>query len=108
MAKRDHRIIRNGQPVDYTCQNHRFMTKDAGKAHAPNAQTGGSVTGSPLIDAGGYSLWLEHVEEKGSPNAEWYWLMWYDAVGVPTLPASSVFTRDQLADMVKKLVEFMP
>lgn len=109
----DHRVVLNGRALPYSCGNYRFQTKvagpSAGKPHGI-AGTLGSVTGGALIGATGYSLWLEHVEEKGNPAAEWYWLMWYDdASGMPTIPGSSVFTKDQLADMVRKLVEeFMP
>ena len=97
-----------GRRVPYSCENKRFRTNvNIGRRHGA-ALTRGSVTGDALIGSGGYTLWLEHVEEIGDPQAEWYWLMWYDPSGVPTVPLSSVFTRAQLADMVRELMQFVP
>ena len=45
MAK-DHRLIQNGQPVDFTCENQRFMTNTAT----------GSVPGSATARAASFRI----------------------------------------------------
>jgi hypothetical protein len=73
--------------------------------------TRGSVTGEPLIQtADGFTLWLEHVEstDVGQGGDQLYWLMWYAQNGIPTIPLSGVFDRDQLTEMVQQLMRFIP
>ena len=55
----------------------------------------------------GYSLWLEHVEEISTKD-EVYWLMWYDGNGMPTIPMSGIFDKDELSEMTKQLASFVP
>jgi hypothetical protein len=65
------------------------------------------VIKTAVIDHGDYSLWLEHVAEKGG-GRELYWLMWYNGQGVPLIPASGVFGKSDLATMHARLTEFVP
>ncbi len=53
----------NGQP--YTCRNSRFQTDISHKGSRPHGHgnAAGSVFDAPLVDNGGYSLWLEYVED---------------------------------------------
>jgi hypothetical protein len=93
----------NGMP--YTCENSRFMTNiNKGHSHGPHA-AGGSVFPTPLISHG-YSLWLEHVLDKND-SSEYFWLMWYDAKGTPTIPASGVFGKNELRDITRRLADFI-
>jgi len=103
----DHRIIQNGQPISFTCENRRFMTNIArGSAHGA-APARGSVFPNSLINHGGYTLWLEHVVEKeGVPDL--FWLMWYDPAGIPTIPLSGIFDRNDLREMLGQLANFVP
>ena len=105
---RDFRVERDGQRWPFSCENWRFRTTLAkGFAHGVSG-TRGSVLPAPLV-AGDYSLWLEHVESKQEDGQrDWYWLMWYDPEGNPTIPLSGVLTRDQLCDMVRHLLQFAP
>jgi hypothetical protein len=94
--------------MPYTCENWAFKTNvSKGHAHGTFSQALGSVFDRPLISADGYSLWLEHVVEKANQQ-EVYWLMWYDRDGVPTIPLSGVFTKDNLQEMVSLLAGFVP
>jgi hypothetical protein len=71
----------------------------------------GSVTGEPLIHTSdGYTLWLEHVDstDVNGGGDQLYWVMWYEPNGVPTIPLSGVFDRDQLTEMVRQLMQFIP
>jgi hypothetical protein len=107
---RDCRMIDvSGLPIPFSCENRRFHTNlSKGVSHGHSAPTRGSVLGAALISHGGFSLWLEHVSEKGSA-IELYWLMWYDdADGKPTIPLSGVFSKDELKTMMERLVEFTP
>jgi hypothetical protein len=45
------------------------------------------------------SLWLEHVSDRKEAGANYYWFMWYDPNGWPTIPASSIFARENMANM---------
>lgn len=94
----------SGQP--YTCRNSRFQTDlSKGKSHG-TGNASGSVFDGPLIDNGGYSLWLEYVEDyKYGENL--FWLMWYDSNGAPTIPLSGVFDIDQLRTMNSQLASFI-
>lgn len=114
----DHRIEvkdkgHNGQRLAFTCENRRYRTNiKKGEPHSPQSQTQGSVFPSALVNHDGWSLWLEHVEEKhveeiGTP-AEVYWLMWYDPDGRPTIPLSGVFDRTELSAFVGRLAQFVP
>jgi hypothetical protein len=92
----------------YTCRNSRFQTDIVaihGKPHGPG-NAAGSVFDAPLVDNGGYSLWLEYVEDH-KYGGNMFWLMWYDAKGVPTIPASGVFDLDQLRSMNSQLAAFI-
>lgn len=112
MAK-DWRVIgANGQRLDDSCENGRFLTNihiRKGKRHG-ECSTKGSVFNNALILSDGFSLWLEHViDKKNSTAPECYWLMWYDSNGQPTFPGSSVFGKEQLSEMVQRVVkEFVP
>lgn len=108
MAK-DRRIVGlDGGRIPFSCENRKFMTNiTKGEPHSPCSSTLGNVLDTPLIDYGGYSLWLEHVTEKES-GGEIYWLMWYDQEGRPTIPLSGVFGRDDLETMVGRLARFVP
>lgn len=79
----------------YTCRNGRFQTDlSKGKPHgAGNAV--GSVFDAPLINNGGYSLWLEYVVDHKYGD-ECFWLMWYGGNGTPTIPLSGVFDLDPI------------
>ncbi len=105
----DHRIqaVPN-QRVPFSCENRRYRTNiSKGEPHSPLSQTRGSVFPAPLVEHGGYSLWLEHVQDLET-GAELYWLMWYSADGIPTIPLSGVFDRTELSGMLGRLVGFVP
>lgn len=108
---RDHRIqTPAGDRLNFSCQNAKFQTGiGRGHPHRPSA-TLGSVIEGPLIGRpGNYSLWLEHVASTDDPGAtDIYWLMWYDPRGLPTIPLSGVFNREQLGEMVRQLINFIP
>ncbi|MGH8066348.1 MAG: hypothetical protein ACRERE_14150 [Candidatus Entotheonellia bacterium] len=99
----------NGNAIPFSCQNRGFLTKiHKGFPHQPHIQTLGSVLDEALIDDGNYSLWLEHVVTRNS-HEEVYWLMWYrNSEGVPTIPLSGIFGRDDLEKMVGRLTRFVP
>lgn len=104
MAK-DRRILRNGQRMDYTCENKGYETDTyAGYSHSTFSTNGGSFFSQPLISSGVYSIWLEHVIEKSSQK-KCYWIMWYDASGQPAIPISAVFYEDELQTMRALLAE---
>ena len=109
MTKDARMIDANGARIPFSCENWRFHTNlNKGIAHGTAAPTLGSVLPTALISHGGFSLWLEHVSEKGG-SLDLYWLMWYDDKdGKPTIPASSVFSKDELKTMVGQLMEFTP
>ncbi len=105
-----HRIVVNGEPQDFSCFNRRFQTDiSRGFAHGWS-QTRGSVVEGPLAgQQGEYSLWLEHVANRDDPaETDIYWLMWYDPEGNPTIPLSGILHREELADMVRGLMAFVP
>lgn len=109
MAK-DHRIVNaNGQRLPFTCENSGYRTNlEKGVPHGSMSQNRGSVFPAPLVDHGGWSLWLEHVEDTRDAT-EVYWLMWYDhRDGRPTIPLSGVFSRAELANMISQLAAFLP
>lgn len=104
----DARINAPANPIPYSCQNRRFQTDiRRGYPHAPSGTLGSAVP-EPLVRSEGYTLWLEHVNERADENADWYWLMWYDPEGLPTIPLSGVFDRQQLAGMVEQLLSLVP
>lgn len=106
MAK-EHRIIMQGRPLDYTCQNERFKTDTkSGHSHRRNQRHKGSALGLPLLDntEDGYSLWLEHVTDRKNPKKPGYWFMWYEK-GIPTIPLSGIFYRDDIQKIAHKLNE---
>jgi|SRR5579872_2594015 len=105
----DHRIERDRHRIDYTCENNRFVTDDAqGNPHGKHSPTLGSVFNEPLIEAEGYSLWLEHIRDKRT-RQPCYWLMWYDdATRRPTVPMSSKLDRNDIANMARLLASFIP
>ena len=97
-----------GNPIAFSCENSRFRTNLAkGETHGGQRRVRGSVFPGALIERGGFSLWLEHVEEIET-SEEYYWLMWYDAQGRPTIPMSGVFDRSDLAGMLGQLGRFVP
>jgi len=108
MAAKD-RIQRRGRFLDFTCENVRYKTNTRrGKPHGTNP-TPGSVFTEPLAgtQAKGYSLWLEHVIEKRSRDGGLYWLMWYEN-GIPTIPMSGVFRKEDIANMARLLTSLIP
>ena len=109
MAK-DHRIESEGSRIDFTCENWWFRTDtDRGFPHVPSATRGSVLENALVYTIGGYTLWLEHVRNRAEPDAsDLYWLMWYDPDGVPTIPLSSIFNREQLVEMVGQLMRFVP
>ena len=98
-----------GKKVSFTCENYRFSTNiHKGHRHGTSSKVKGSVFEEPLVHTdGGYSLWVEHVIEKDSED-EMYWLMWYDADGIPTIPLSSVFSKANLEKMMGNIARFAP
>jgi hypothetical protein len=98
MAK-DNRIQdAKGRRLNYTCENRRFLT-NVHKGSRPKPRTScGSAFRRSLYVHGDYSLWLEHVTDKTNPDDPRYWLMWYRK-GIPTVPLSSVFSRDDMRKM---------
>lgn len=99
----DHRITEpDGSKIDYTCENRRFKTnRNKGYSHGSKGEAKGSVLQGPLHDGGSYSLWIEHVIEKGS-DSQVFWLMWYNE-GVPTIPASGVLDAEDLDKIISNL-----
>lgn len=92
--------------IPFTCANARFRTDvTKGFPHGLN-QARGSVFDSPLMDAAGYSLWLEYIVDRDG-GWEPFWLMWYDADGNPTIPMSGAFDQTQMREMVAKLASFI-
>src|SRR5438270_3352648 len=102
----DHRILHNRQRLDYTCTNRRFRTDiNKGERHGQHSRNRGSVFDRPLADHDGYSLWMEHViDESGH---EYYWLMWYDPAGKPTIPLSGILSREDIANIQRLFVNFI-
>jgi len=105
---RDLRILRDGERLNYTCENRRFRTDiEHGERHGDAPARGSVFRQSLVADAAGSSLWLEHVEDK-TTGERYYWLMWYDTSGMPTIPLSSVLTREDVATMSAGLARFIP
>jgi len=77
-----------------------------GKNHGTTA-TRGTVFDRALADDGEHSLWLEHVIEIQTGD-EYYWLMWYDSNGFPTMPMSGILSRDDIANMQSLFASFIP
>jgi hypothetical protein len=102
---RDSRIGAPDNPVAFSCDNYQFQTNVmVGYPHSPS-ETRGSVVSQPLIrNDDGYTLWLEHVTAKNDRDAHWFWLMWYDGQGLPTMPMSAVFDLHQLGGMIEQLI----
>ncbi len=107
---KDHRITIGGVPWSYSCENRGFRTdRAAGQPHGRHSNTLGSVTGQPLVQTPeGATLWLEHGEEVKNPSQKSYWLMWYDPTGIPTIPLSGVFDRNELGRLAQQLMQFVP
>ena len=104
----DHRMLANGERLDHTCENAKFLTNiRLGEPHVEGQQHRGSVFREPLYADGEWSLWLEHVTRKENPSEPYYWLMWYRN-GVPTIPLSGVLQRDDIANMSRLLASFVP
>ncbi len=93
--------------MTYMCENSRFRTNiTKGEPHGRFSSTRGSVFPEPLANYGDHTLWLEHVEEPRT-QVEWYWLMWYDKSGRPTIKVSGVLAKRDLSDIAKKLEDFV-
>lgn len=109
MAK-DHRVVAGGARHSFSCENRAYKTDiGAGQIHGANSNTRGSVTGQPLVQTSdGATLWLEHVEEVRNPSQKCYWLMWYKPDGIPTIPLSGVFDRNELGQLAQQLMQFVP
>ena len=98
---KDHRI--EGKP--FTCQNAHFETDTSKGERHHRAEAKGSVFTTPLVSSG-YTLWLEYVrDKKGGPDV--FWLMWYDAEGVPTIPMSGIMSLEQVRSMTARLSDFI-
>jgi hypothetical protein len=94
--------------IAYTCRNRRYQTNIGRNGSHPHGagQAMGSVFPHWLVNHNGYSLWLEHVFEP-TTGAEWFWLMWYDPNGDPTIPLSGVFDAADIQEMVGRLASFI-
>lgn len=104
----EHRIIRHGTPLDYTCHNAKFETNIAkGEPHGP-CPTCGSVFKKGLAAYQGGSLWLEHVREHENPDEPLYWLMHYDGSGYPVIPLSGVMSNDDLQELARLMASLVP
>jgi hypothetical protein len=95
----------------FSCENPhgRFHTDvTRGFPHRPASDTFGSALPRPLYRDDERSLWLEHVIDTHT-NGGWepFWLMWYDHDGNPETPASAVFDRDNLRELVRQLADFI-
>ena len=103
----DKRIVEGGQSVSYTCANYRFRTNtESGFAHGSNVARGSVFPEALACNADGSSLWLEHVVDDS--EGSFYWLMWYDAQGKPTIPLSGILTRDHISNMAVMLTKVIP
>ncbi len=96
------------QPINFTCENARFMTdRSQGHPHGPHTASGSvypaAILGPP---ANQWSLWLEHIVEKQS-RIQLFWLMWYDPTGKPMIPMSGVFSRADFEQMVGRLARLV-
>lgn len=101
----DHRILTPDGPLPFTCENEGYKTNvEKGEHHGQSCYPRGSVFLTPLINYNGYTLWLEHVIEKATQYHA-YWLMWYKPDGVPSIPASSIFGKDELRQMISRLAD---
>jgi hypothetical protein len=105
----DHRIVVPGQgPQPFTCRNFGYKTNTGkGESHGVPSNAHGSVFPNALATSPGWTLWLEHVLEEAT-GAEMYWLMWYDSKGFPPIPASAVFGKDELRQMLSRLPDLIP
>ena len=104
MAK-DHRIVVDGVPQPFTCENKPYRTNiGKGEKHG-NAQAKGSVFPRPIADDGNNSIWLEHVTQK-SDGAECYWLMWYNTKSIPNIPMSSIMWKEDVEEMARLFASF--
>ena len=109
----DHRVVdERGSRIAFSCANRRFETDlGCGQRHR-SSPTLGSVTGEPLVSDPEYSLWLEHVrdrhDEARGREEGLYWLIWYNDEQKPVIPLSAVFNRQQLANMARQLMQFLP
>ncbi|MGY6770193.1 hypothetical protein [Komagataeibacter sp. NFXK3] len=86
----------------FTCANARYRTDTRhGHPHG-RGQARGSVLPTPLATHAdtGDTLWLEYVR---APEGERFWLMWYDAHGLPRLTNSAVMDHANLAIMLRAL-----
>ncbi|AQU86357.1 hypothetical protein B0W47_01580 [Komagataeibacter nataicola] len=86
----------------FTCANARYRTDTRyGHPHG-TAQARGSVLPAPLVTQAdtGDTLWLEYV--TGAEGTR-FWLMWYDAHGLPRLTSSAVMDQANLAIMLRAL-----
>ena len=106
---RDHRRADVPGRTEFSCSNTRFRTKTDKGEHHGESETRGSVFRTALVHAhSGCSLWLEHVEKIGAPEEQLYWLMWYDSTGMPAIPMSGVFGKEEIAEMSRQLAGFVP
>ena len=91
--------------LNYTCSNNWFETDiTKGYSHG-QGQASGSVFSKELAN-NGYSLWLEHVKDK-LHGTDTYWLMWYNASGIPTIPLSGVLDASDIKVIAGRLAEFL-
>ncbi len=108
MAAKD-RIEQSGRFLDYTCKNAGYMTNIRKGRPQGRRSARGSVFVEPLAgtQGEGYSLWLEHVVGTKNLDDGLYWLMWYKN-GIPTIPMSGVFRKEEIANMVRLLASLIP
>lgn len=103
-------VEQNGLKLTFTCKNARFATDiSKGKKHGQHSDSAGSVFDAPLVLYNGASLWLEHVvDHKNNDGIPYYWLMWYDSKGIPTVPLSGILSKYDLIRMQSMFAEFIP
>ncbi|SRR5579875_607203 len=103
---KDHRIVDdNGVRLSYTCQNAKYRTNIL-KGHSHGSYSArGNVFSDALITREQYTLWLEHV--VSTDGDQWYWFMWYKD-GIPTIPLSGIFDKEDLSKMLASIGTFVP
>jgi len=107
LGKDLHSKDKSNQRIPFSCENIRFKTNTKKGFPHGACETKGSVFKKPLVNNGGWTLWLEHILELKSKD-ELYWLMWYNPKGLSTISGSSVFKRADLACIGKMFAEFIP
>jgi hypothetical protein len=88
----------------FTSRNKRFGTDiSRGYPHGPGRERG-SVFAGPIADDGNFSLWLEHLTERGEP-ADAFWFFWYDKIGEPMILESAILRKKDLQEIFRRLAD---